>query len=173
MSDGSHVSPPPAWRTLLPIPIGARRGGVALACVLAAVGLVFAWQATLLDLGGIGLPGAGFFPLVLGGALAALAAAICVACLRDRTDDKPVELGHRDVLIVFAALLAVPLLFEPLGAYGTLGLFGAALLVLLARTPIWLAVAAAAIAMAACWYFFQVLLGLQLPDGPWEGMIGG
>ena len=172
MSDGSNTSPPEARRAFLPVEIGARRGGVAVACVLAAVGLVFVWQASLLDLGGIGLPGAGFFPLVLGGALAALAVVICVACLGNRADDKSVELGHRDVLIVFAALLAIPLLFEPLGAYGTLGLFGAALLVLLARTPVWLAVAAAVIAMATCWYFFQVLLGLQLPDGPWEGILG-
>jgi hypothetical protein len=29
-----------------------------------------------------------------------------------------------------------------------------------------LAGASAIIAMAACWYFFQVLLGLQLPTGP-------
>jgi len=60
----------------------------------------------------------------------------------------------------------VPLLFEPLGAYGTLGLFGAVLLIVIARTPIWIAGGAAAIAMVACWYFFQVLLGLQLPTGP-------
>jgi hypothetical protein len=29
-----------------------------------------------------------------------------------------------------------------------------------------LAIGAAALGMAACWYFFQVLLGLQLPAGP-------
>jgi hypothetical protein len=29
-----------------------------------------------------------------------------------------------------------------------------------------LAIVASALGMAACWYFFQVLLGLQLPTGP-------
>jgi hypothetical protein len=63
-------------------------------------------------------------------------------------------------------LLAVPLLFEPLGAYATLGLFGATLLVLIARCSLVVAGLSAIIAMAACWYFFQVALGLQLPIGP-------
>jgi len=139
---------------------------MAVACALAAVGLLFAWQASILDLGSLGLPGAGFFPLFLGAILAAFAAAIGVARWREAADGETVELGHRDVLIGFAALLAVPPLFEPLGAYATLGLFGAALLVLVAKVRLWLAGTAAVIAMVACWYFFQTLLGLQLPAGP-------
>jgi hypothetical protein len=78
-----------------------------------------------------------------------------------------VELGHRDVLIAVAALLAVPLLFEPLGAAVTLGLLATALLVLIARVRLPLAIAAAGLGMAACWYFFQGLLGVSLPVGPW------
>jgi len=77
-----------------------------------------------------------------------------------------VALGHRDVLIVLAAALAVPLLFDPLGAYLTLGLFGVVVLVLIARVSLLLAIAASVAGMAACWYFFEVLLGLQLPTGP-------
>ena len=68
--------------------------------------------------------------------------------------------------IVIAALLAVPLAFELLGAIITLGLLGTVLLVLIARVSLPLAIAAAGLGMAACWYFFQVLLGLQLPSGP-------
>jgi putative tricarboxylic transport membrane protein len=154
-----------ADRRALPRAVCARRGGVAVACALAVVGLVFLWQAALLDFGDIGLPGPGFFPLLLGAALVGLSVLIGIDHWRE-SHGPSVEIGHRDVLIVSAALLAVPLLFEALGAYITLGLFGAALLVLIARTPVWLAGAAALIAMAACWYFFQVLLGLQLPTGP-------
>ena len=69
------------------------------------------------------------------------------------------------MVIVFLAMLAVPPLFEPLGAYLTLGLFGAVLLVLVARTGVLVAVAAAAVGMVACWYFFGVALALQLPTG--------
>jgi hypothetical protein len=157
-----------SWRAArwLPRIVSARRGGIVVAAVLAGVGLVFAWQASLLDFGGFELPGPGFFPLVLGILVFAFALLIGIEGLRGVGDGGTVELGHRDVLIVFAALIAVAALFEPLGAYLSLGLFGAVLLVFLARVSVPLAIAAAAVAMVACWYFFQVLLGLQLPRGP-------
>lgn len=167
MSDSSDVEPRPSRPAFLPRSIRVRRGGLVLAGALAAVGLLFVWQAAGLDLGGIGLPGAGFFPLLTGGALAAFAIAIGIQLLRERDDGRVIAFGHRDVLIVFAAMLGVPLLFEPLGAYGTLGLFGAVLLVLIARTSFVRAGIAAAVAMVMCWGFFQQLLGLQLPTGPW------
>jgi putative tricarboxylic transport membrane protein len=146
--------------------ISARHGGMFVAAVLAAIGLIFAWQALLIDLGDFALPGPGFFPLALGVLVFALAAVIGVRDWFHTAGGETVELGHRDVLIVLAALAAVPPLFEPLGAYATLGLFGAALLVLIARCSLLTAVLSAVIGMAACWYFFQVALGLQLPIGP-------
>jgi hypothetical protein len=146
--------------------ISARHGGMCVAAVLAAIGLIFAWQASLIDFGDFALPGPGFFPLVLGVLVFVLAAVIGVRDWFQTAGGETVELGHRDVLIVFAAMAAVPPLFEPLGAYATLGLFGAVLLVLIARCSLVIAVLSAAIGMAACWYFFQVALGLQLPIGP-------
>jgi hypothetical protein len=145
--------------------ISARRGGMGVATVLAAIGLLFTWQASLIDFGDFALPGPGFFPLVLGVLVFVLSAVIGVEDWLGMGSRETIELGHRDVLIVFAALLAVPLLFEPLGAYATLGLFGAVLLVLIARVSLVVAGLSAIIAMALCWYFFQVALGLQLPIG--------
>jgi hypothetical protein len=146
--------------------ISARRGGIYVAVLLAVIGLLFVWQASLLDFGDFALPGPGFFPLVLGALVFALAVVIGVGDWLGAAPAETVELGHRDVLIVFAAMLAVPLLFEPLGAYATLGLFGAVLLVLIARRSLLVAGLSAGVAMAACWFFFQVALGLQLPAGP-------
>jgi hypothetical protein len=60
----------------------------------------------------------------------------------------------------------VPVLFEPAGAPITLGLFGMATLVLIGRVSTLLAIAASTLGMTACWYFFAVLLGVQLPIGP-------
>src|SRR5215468_3994509 len=145
--------------------ISARRGGMWVAGVLAATGLLFAWQASLIDFGDFALPGPGFFPLVLAVLVVMLSVVIGVGDWLGAESHETVELGHRDVLIVFAAMLAVPLLFEPLGAYITLGLFGAVLLVLVARSSLVIAVISAVVAMGACWYFFQVALGLQLPVG--------
>jgi hypothetical protein len=146
--------------------ISARYGGMCVAAVLAAIGLIFTWQASLIDFGDFALPGPGFFPLVLGVVVFVLASVIGVRDWFQTAGGETVELGHRDVLIVLAAMAAVPALFEPLGAYATLGLFGAALLVLIARCSLVVAAVSAAIGMAACWYFFQVALGLQLPIGP-------
>ena len=113
--------------------ISARHGGMCVAAVFAVTGLIFTWQAALSDFGDFALPGPGFFPLVLAVLVFALAVVIGVGDWRQAASQGTVELGHRDVLIVLAAMLAMPPLFEPLGAYVTLGLFGAALLVLVAR----------------------------------------
>ena len=146
--------------------ISARSGSMCIAAVLAVAGLVFAWQASLLDFGNYQMPGPGFIPLVLSVATVALAAIIGIGEWLQADSGETVALGHRDVLIVLAAMLAVPPLFERLGAYVALGLFGAVLLVLVARTSLVIAGISAVVGMAACWYFFQVALGLQLPIGP-------
>ena len=108
---------PVSQRRMLPRVIGARRAGLLAAGALALIGLIFAWQASLLDLGQIGLPGPGFFPLLLGGLLVVFSAVIAIEGRLDSSKDELLELGHPQVLITFAALLAVPLLFDLLGAF--------------------------------------------------------
>jgi hypothetical protein len=157
-------------RVLFPA-ISARHGALWVAATLAVTGAVFVWQALLLDFGTVALPGPGFIPLGLAVLTVVLAGLIGFAEWRPPDSGETIELGHRDVLIVFAAMLAVPPLFQPLGADVTLGLFGAALLVLIARTSVVIAAVAAVVGMTASWYFFEVALGLQLPVGwVWEGM---
>lgn len=143
----------------------ARRGELVLASALVLVGVFFVWRACLLPLGSVGMPGAGFFPLVLAGLLATFGTVTVVATLRSEPTEERVGLVRRDVLGTVAAMLAIPLLFESLGAYVTLGLFSTVLLVFLARQSLWRAVAASVVAMAVAWLFFSVLLGLQLPGG--------
>jgi putative tricarboxylic transport membrane protein len=150
----------------LPMALPSRSGGIVVAGMLAAAGAYFASQALQLDLGGIALPGPGFLPLSLGAVLMACATLIGLGCWRSGAGEA-VELGHRDVAIAVAALLAIPLIFEPLGALSALGLLAIAVLVLIGRVWPPIAIAAAGLGMAACWFFFQVLLGVQLPTGPW------
>jgi hypothetical protein len=165
MTDETNERPPGGGRAL-PRKIDIRRGGLAIAAVLAAIGLLFIWQASLLDLGSIGLPGPGFFPLVLALLVFTFSTIIGIERWQTPANGETVELGHRDVLIVVGAGLLIPLTFETLGAYLSLGLFGVIVLVLIARVSLLLAIAASATGMAACWYFFQELLGVQLPMGP-------
>jgi hypothetical protein len=149
-----------------PWEVDARRGGLLVAAGLAVTGAIFVWQASLLDLGHLGLPGPGFLPLVLGAVLVVLAIVIGINGLRTSDKGPPVELGHPRVLIALAALLPVPLVFEQLGAYLTLGLLSAAMLVFIARLSPVLAGVWTVLGMAACWLVFQVLLGVRLPMGP-------
>jgi hypothetical protein len=46
------------------------------------------------------------------------------------------------------------------------------MLVLIGRVPLPLAALSAALGMVAVWYFFKVLLGLQLPEGPIDAVLG-
>lgn len=150
----------------LPWRVSAQWGGIFVAAALGATGLLFGWQASSLDLGGLGLPGPGFLPMLLGGLVTVFAIAIALASWRTPTQRPPVELGHPPVLIAFGALLMVPLLFEPLGAYVTLGLLSAALLVFIARLSPLLAGLWTTLGMVVCWGLFQTLLGMRLPMGP-------
>jgi hypothetical protein len=156
----------PHQRRAFPWLIGARCGGFIAAGTLALTGIVFAWQAARLDLGHLGLPGPGFFPLALGLLLVVFSGAIALQGWLASAEDVPLEFGHPQVLITLAALLAMPILFEPLGALIALGLLIAVLLVFIARVSPVLAVLSSALGMAACWYLFQELLGVRLPMGP-------
>jgi hypothetical protein len=150
----------------LPRTLRSRSSGMFVAGILGAAGAFFAAQALLLDLGGIASPGPGFLPFLLGASIMLCAALIGIDCWRS-VEGEAVEFGHRDVVITIAALLAVPLIFERLGAYISLALFGIAILILVGRIAPLLAIAATIVGLTACWYFFQVLLGVQLPTGPW------
>ena len=145
--------------------VDARRGEIATGAVLLAVGLFFVWQASGLDLGTVGLPGPGFFPLVLGLLLALAAGAVIVRVVRLRGERETTGLGHVRVILTFVALLLVAPLFERLGAVVTLGAFAAAVVVIVGRVHWLAAVIGSAAAMAVAWYFFKVLLGVQLPAG--------
>jgi hypothetical protein len=146
--------------------VPSRTGELIVAAALLVAGVFLAWQSTSLPLGDIRLPGPGFLPLVLGIALSLLALAAGIRSARQRSEGDVVCLGHVHIFVVFAALAGVAFAFERLGAYATLGLFTAILLRLVARTTLWRAVVGASLGMVAVWVFFKVLLGVQLPAGP-------
>jgi putative tricarboxylic transport membrane protein len=145
--------------------ISSRRGELCAATALVLVGIFFVWQSASLKFGSIEQPGPGFLPMVFGLVLSALASVIALSRWRQPAEGEAIMFGHRDVWLAFPALIALPILFERLGAYATLGSFMAVLLVLIGRVSPVLAIAASAAAMLAVWGFFQVLLGVRLPPG--------
>jgi hypothetical protein len=82
-----------------------------------------------------------------------------------RADDEIVYLGHRNVLIVLAALAGLAFAFERADTYVTLGVFAAVLLLLVARAPSWKVVLGALLMMVAVWVMFRLALGVRLPAG--------
>jgi hypothetical protein len=150
-------------------PVSARLGEAITALGLLATAVFFIWQAALLPFGRVGLPGPGFFPFALGIALALLAVAILFVTLRGSRGGDAVYIGHRDVLVVLAALMGVAVAFERADTYLTLGLFAAALLLLVARASPLRVVLGASLGMVAVWAFFNKALGVRLPVGEfWE-----
>jgi Na+-transporting NADH:ubiquinone oxidoreductase subunit NqrB len=147
------------------LPLPNRIGEMLTAAALAGAAVFFVWQSLSLPFGGVGLPGPGFFPFALGVVLAVFALAIFVRAGREPAGE-PVHLGHRDVLVVFAALVGVALTFEQLGTYVSLGAFVTILLVAIAKSALWRIVLGVGLGMVAVWVVFKMLLGVQLPTGP-------
>lgn len=151
-------------------PVSARLGELLTAAVLLATAAFFVWQAALLPFGRVGLPGPGFFPFALGIALAVVALLILLVMWRGSAEGS-VYVGHRDVLVVLAALVGVASAFERANSYLILGTFAAALLLLVARTALWRAALGASLGMVAVWAFFNQALGVRLPTGEVWGEI--
>jgi hypothetical protein len=150
-------------------PVPARTGEIAVAIALLAVAVFFISQAALLDFGRIGLPGPGFFPFALGVALALVSLMILYVMVRSPDTGEPVYVGHRDVLVVIAALAGVAVAFEQGDAYLALGAFLAFVLLLVARTDLWRALLGACLGIALVWLVFRFALGVRLPTGRFWG----
>ncbi len=149
-------------------PVSRRLGEIVMSVALLATAIFFVWQSALLPMGGVRLPGPGFFPLTLGVALGLLALAILFLSIRDE-EGETVYLGHRNVLIVLAALSGVAFAFERADSYLVLGSFMAVVLLLVARASLWKVLLAAVIGMIAVWAMFRLALGVRLPTGDfWE-----
>ena len=72
--------------------VSERSGGSVVAAMLATTGAFFIWQASLLDLGNVDLPGPGFFPLCLGAIIVILSAITGIGHWRS-SEGEAVELG--------------------------------------------------------------------------------
>jgi hypothetical protein len=136
-----------------------------MALVLFVTAVFFVWHAALLPFGRVGLPGPGFFPFALGAVLGLLALAILARTLLGAGEGEPVHFGHRDVLIVLAALLGVAIAFERADSYLLLGAFAGLLLLFVARARPWRAALGATLGMVAVWALFRLALGVRLPTG--------
>ncbi|WBU57477.1 tripartite tricarboxylate transporter TctB family protein [Paracoccus sediminicola] len=133
--------------------------------VLAAIGLgVAAWAGARLDFGTLRAMGPGFFPTVLGVALAALGAAIAVPAWSRGAEPAPIRLS--DLAAVIAAILIFGLGMEWLGM--VLACFIAVLVASIpAPRPGWLWRVVLAVSVTALTFVvFELGLQMGLPLWP-------
>jgi putative tricarboxylic transport membrane protein len=142
------------------------------ASVLLAFGLFAVWQASLLKVGSATSPGPGFFPLVLGIALALLAAALVGQAWRAGAAPASVEptSDYKTIAGVLVLILIASLLLEPVGYVPTMIVLTAALLKLAGRG--WKAtLVIAVVAAVASYLLFDRGLGVPLPQGLLDGLL--
>lgn len=162
---------PDAGRAAWPFICCSRQGGLLVAALLGLIGAGFTALSLNLTFGDLALPGPGFFPFALGLLLIALSVAVFVMALQEPRNVLHVEVGHMPVLIAFAAMCVSAALFETAGAFLSLTGFSFVMLVLVGRVHVVTALLSSVVGMLICWYIFKVLLGVQLPAGPFEGIL--
>ena len=149
--------------------VDPRRGDLAIAVLLLALAAFFLWGAWRMPAGTFAVPGPGVVPMILGALLAATALVLFIKALIGGRSEAGVSVafGVAPVAIIFAALTAVAVALERAGFIATLSVFLFVLLRVFSRLGSLRSVLlAVVIALAARW-FFDNLLGVNLPRGPW------
>jgi putative tricarboxylic transport membrane protein len=123
-------------------------------------------ESLQLPFGSFRMPGAGFFPLLLGITLSCLALLLFVVqLLGDAKAEPPILPARKEVLSLISALFATAWLFERAGYLLTMLLFLGVVLRVLAKLD-WLTAIILALAgsLATYWLFGRLLL-ISLPSG--------
>ncbi len=138
------------------------------------VSAAYLWLACQLPAGTFTAPGAGFFPLAVGGLLVVVAAVLVAAAFRGWAPDAgsapaepepPAPGAGRRVLVTYAGLAGFCALLPWAGYLVTAWLLVTALLRWLGDGAWWRATLAGLVVAIASHYLFAVLLGVPLPRG--------
>lgn len=149
--------------------VDSRRGDLAIAVLLLALAAFFLWGAWHMPAGTFSVPGPGIVPTILGALLGVTALVLLIKTLIASAPGAgvPVSFGVAPVAIIFAALTAVALAFERAGFLVTLSVFMFVMLRAVSRLGTLRSVlVAVGIVLAAGW-FFDSVLGVNLPRVPW------
>jgi hypothetical protein len=106
-------------------------------------------------------PGAGFFPLVIGGAMVLLCATVLVSSRKTGTELRPTSRN----LALAAGMIAVPGCALLIGMTPAIAVFILAWIRLIERRPWRQALVSAAAAALGLQVLFSIWLGIRLPEG--------
>lgn len=141
-----------------------RAGMVPLGFLLLAAWI--SYESLQMPLGTLNMPGAGFFPLVLGLLLGVLA--LLLAAVEGRataSDDTAAPTEWRGVICLAASVLAAAWLFERTGFLVTMAAFLTVTTAVLGRIAWWRSAAMAVVGSATAWVVFVRVLKIALPSG--------
>ena len=137
-----------------------------VAGVFLLAGVWICLEALQVPFGSLLMPGAGFFPLVLGVALSALAVILCAVEWTSReAGSTPIWPDTPDVLYVTGTLVLAAWLFERAGFLLAMCLFLAVSIKVLGRGRWLTALATAVIGSVSSYWVFGRLLQISLPGG--------
>jgi hypothetical protein len=127
---------------------------------------LYAFTSSLgLSIGSLRQPGAGMFPLILSVLLFIVALLIFFS---REAGGKRVVLGQWGKPLLIILLTAGFIGFmEQLGYLTAASIYLFALFLLVSRFPFWKTAGLAGFLGLASWYFFEKILALHLPAGPW------
>jgi hypothetical protein len=142
----------------------ARGGGVTLVFLLLAAFICF--EALQVPFGSLRMPGAGFFPLLLGVTLGVLSLLLLgTSLLGPGTESVDVRPERREVVLLMASIFVAVLLFERAGFLLTMVLFAAVVMKTLGTLSWGAAIGLALLASVIAYVVFGRVLLIALPSG--------
>ena len=142
----------------------ARAGSVALVFLLLAAFICF--EALQVPFGGLRMPGAGFFPLLLGVALGVFSLMLLGTSLLTPAAGSPdVRPERPEVFYLVGSIFAAVLLFELAGFLLTMALFTAVAMKVLGSMSWATAVVLAVVGSVTAYVVFSRVLLIALPSG--------
>jgi hypothetical protein len=142
----------------------ARAGGVTLVFLLLAAFICF--EALQVPFGSLRMPGAGFFPLLLGVTLGVLSLLLLgTSLLGPGAESVDVRPERREVVLLTASIFVAVLLFERAGFLLTMALFAAVVMKMLGTLSWGAAIGLALLASVIAYVVFGRVLLIALPSG--------
>lgn len=144
----------------------ARRGASVVAIVFMLLGVWICLEALQVPFGGFRMPGAGFFPVLLGLTLSALALVLLGMTLFG-SSSKVIHIWPErpEVLYLIGAILVSAYLFERAGFLLSMALFLGVVMKVLGHLPGPTAVLLALLGSVVSYFVFGHLLQIALPSG--------
>jgi putative tricarboxylic transport membrane protein len=137
-----------------------------VAVVFLLLGAWICFEALQVPLGSFRMPGAGFFPLVLGLALGVLSVMLLgMSLLSPASGSTPVGPGRPEVVYLVGSIVAAVWLFERVGFLLTMALFAAVVMKVLGTMNWGVAVVLAVVGSVAAYVVFSRVLLIALPSG--------